>query len=454
MKKSIYRILNFVCLLILPSLAFGQSEKNVIDEVVWVVGDEAIFKSEIEEYIQSERMQGKTIPADAYCKYAEELAVQKLFLHQAELDSVVADEERVALMANYQYEDMLNYYGTEEKLAEYMGKTPSEIKEKLREVARMREQILGVRSRIEDKVHVTPADVRNFLESLPEDSLPMVPMRVEVQLLMKEPEISIEEEERVKSELRDYTERINNGMSFSSLAILYSEDPASARRGGELGLTPKSMLDPAFAAVAFSLQDPKKVSQIVESEYGYHIIQLIEKRGGDRINCRHILRIPKVTDEELQSNLLRLDSLANDIRRGKLTFEQAVALLSDDKDTHKSNGLMQNAKTQTSRFEMDELPVEIARAIEHMNVNEVSAPFLMKNSSQRDVCAIVKLRNRIPTHRATMSEDFQLLQNIVSSRRKAEAVQKWIREKQKTTYVQISDDWEQCDFQYEGWQVR
>ena len=238
------------------------------------------------------------------------------------------------------------------------------------------------------------------------------------------------------------------------MAILYSEDPASARRGGELGLTPKSMLDPAFAAVAFSLQDPKKVSQIVESEYGYHIIQLIEKRGGDRINCRHILRIPKVTDEELQSNLLRLDSLANDIRRGKLTFEQAVALLSDDKDTHKSNGLMQNAKTQTSRFEMDELPVEIARAIEHMNVNEVSAPFLMKNSSQRDVCAIVKLRNRIPTHRATMSEDFQLLQNIVSSRRKAEAVQKWIREKQKTTYVQISDDWEHCDFQYEGWQVR
>ena len=170
--------------MILPSLAFGQSEKNVIDEVVWVVGDEAIFKSEIEEYIQSERMQGKTIPADAYCKYAEELAVQKLFLHQAELDSVVADEERVALMANYQYEDMLNYYGTEEKLAEYMGKTPSEIKEKLREVARMREQILGVRSKIEDKVHVTPADVRNFLESLPEDSLPMVPMRVEVQLLM------------------------------------------------------------------------------------------------------------------------------------------------------------------------------------------------------------------------------------------------------------------------------
>ncbi|MGI6220017.1 MAG: peptidylprolyl isomerase [Bacteroidaceae bacterium] len=453
MKKIAYCII-LCCSLLFPFVgSVGQTAKNVIDEVVWVVGDEAIFKSEIEDYIRTERLQGNAISANDYCKYAEDLAVQKLFLHQAELDSVEANEEWIAIQVNYRYEDMLNYFGTEEKLSEYMGKTPTQIKEKLREVERMRSRILSVRSTIEDKVHVTPAEVRNFMDQLPEDSIPMVPMRVEVQLLMKEPEVPLEEIERVKGELRDYTERINNGMSFSSLAILYSEDPESARRGGETGLIPRAALDPAFASVAFALQDTKKVSQIVQSEFGYHIIQLIEKRG-DRINCRHILRIPKVSDEELQSNLFRLDTLANDIRRGKISFEQAVALLSDDKDTHMNNGLMQNAQTQTSRFEMDELPVEVARAIENMNVNEVSAPFLMKNSKGRDVCAIVKLRNRIPTHRASMSEDFQLLQNIVLNRRKAEAVKKWIAEKQKTTFVHISDNWKQCDFQYEGWQIR
>lgn len=451
MNKKIY-ILLLLSFCFIQQALHAQSSKNVIDEVAWVVGDEAIFKSDIEAFIRSERIQGNSIPSNAYCKYAEELALQKLFLHQADLDSIYASEEMISAMVNQYFEEAINHYGSVEKMEEYEGKSSIELKEQIREIQRNKSRITSVLKDIESKVHVSPADVRNYLKTLPEDSLPYVPVKVEVQLLVREPIVPQEEIDRVKSDLRNYTERINNGTPFSSLAILYSED-GSAKRGGEIGFTPKGALDPAFSAVAYALQDPTKVSKIVESEYGYHIIQLIEKRG-DYINCRHILRTPKISDEILQEDQLRLDSVANDIRKGKLTFEQAVSLISDDKDTYQNSGLMQNEMTQTSRFEMEELPAEIAMAIDKMNINEISAPFLMRNRNGKQVSAIVKLKNRIPAHKASMSEDFQLLQNMVLQHRKAEARKKWIKEKQKKTFVHINENWKQCDFQYDGWQIR
>ena len=207
---------------------------------------------------------------------------------------------------------------------------------------------------------------------------------------------------------------------------------------------------PEYANVAFNLNDPQKVSKIVESEFGFHIIQLIEKRG-DRVNSRHILLKPKVAEEELMNALSRLDSIADDIRNNKFTFEDAAIRISSDKDTRMNKGLLPNPETGTSKFQMQELPQEIARAVNSMNVNEISKPFIMLNSKGKEVCAIVKLKSRVKGHAATLTEDFQALTNVVLQIKQAEKIDKWIREKQKTTYVRINEKWRNCDFKYPGW---
>jgi peptidyl-prolyl cis-trans isomerase SurA len=260
----------------------------------------------------------------------------------------------------------------------------------------------------------------------------------------------LEEIERVKGELREYTERINSGdAQFSTLALFYSQDPESARRGGELDFFGRGEMVPEFSAVAFNLTDPTKVSKIVETEFGFHIIQLIEKRG-DRIRARHILRKPEVPGESINSALQRLDSIATDIREGKQTFEEAVTL-SDDKNTRKNFGLMSNEMTLSSRFELQELPQEVAKAVYTMKVGEVSAPFVMIDRKGKEVCAIVKLKNRIEGHKATPNEDFQIVKDVVLANMKALKLEEWIREKQKTTYVRINGNRSDSDFQYPGW---
>ncbi|MBQ4622588.1 MAG: peptidylprolyl isomerase, partial [Bacteroidaceae bacterium] len=255
----------------------------------------------------------------------------------------------------------------------------------------------------------------------------------------------------VKARLREFTDRVNSGeTSFSTLARLYSEDPGSASRGGETGFTGKGRWVPEFANVAFNLNTPNKISKIVETEYGFHIIQLIEKRG-DRVNVRHILLKPQVAEDDLIASLARLDSIADDIRAGKFTFEDGATRISSDKDTRMNHGLLPNANTGTSKFEMQELPQEIARAVNTMNVNEISKPFIMINSKGKEVCAIVKLKSRVKGHKATLTEDFQALKGVVLERKQAEKLEKWIIEKQKNTYVRINEKWRNCDFKYPGW---
>jgi peptidyl-prolyl cis-trans isomerase SurA len=272
----------------------------------------------------------------------------------------------------------------------------------------------------------------------------------EVQILTQVPPIDQDEIDRVKSELRDYTERIMSGeTSFSTLALLYSEDPGSARRGGELDFFGRAQLQPEFAAVAFNLTDPNKVSKIVETEFGFHIIQLIEKRG-DRIRARHILRKPEVPAESFTKAMERLDSIATDIRNGKMTFEEAVAY-SEDKNTRRSLGLMSNGQTLSSRFELQELPQEVAKAVYGMKVGELSAPFVMVDKNGKEVCAIAKLKTRIEGHKATPTEDFQVVKDVIVGKMREQKMVEWIKEKQKTTYVRINGEWCDCEFQYPGW---
>ena len=290
---------------------------------------------------------------------------------------------------------------------------------------------------------------------MPQDSLPFVPTEVEVQIIQQTPRVEAEELNRVKEELREYTDRVNRGdATFQTLARLYSEDPESARRGGEIGFAGRGTLDPAFATVAFNLTDPKKVSKIVESEFGFHIIQLVEKRG-EKVNVRHILRKPIVSQESIEKALVRLDSMAVDIRDGKFTFEDAAAHLSDDKDTRNNKGLMSNNDVQTgritSRFRMQDLPPEVAKVVDTMQVGQVSRAFKMINQRGKTVCVVVKLKNRIDGHKASISEDFQTLKDVVLQRRQNDRIHQWVVNKIKSVYTRLNDDYKDCQFEYEGW---
>jgi peptidyl-prolyl cis-trans isomerase SurA len=436
--------------------AFGQN--NVIDEVVWVVGDEAILKSDVETARMDAQYNGRTFDGDPYCIIPEELAIQKLFLHQAEIDSVMVTEQEIVGELDMRVNWLMDQIGSKEKLEEYYNKTMTQIREMIRENIRNEQTVRKMKNEIVGDVKIVPADVRRYFNSLPADSIPFIPTQVEVQIITQQPKIPQAEIERVKKTLRDFTERIEKGeISFGALARLYSVDKVTARRGGESGyFQSKGELVPEFANVVFNLTDPKKVSKVIETEYGYHIAQLIERRG-DRINYRHILLRPEVEERELDASLNRLDSLAKDIRNGKFTFDEAAMYVSHDKDTRNNHGLMANPETRTARFEMQELAQvsqEIAKTVNEMNVGEVSEPFVMINRQGKEVCAIVKLKARIDGHKATIAEDYQRLKAVVQEKLGEEKLMKWIAQKQKTTYVRINDDWKKCDFKYPGWNIQ
>lgn len=431
---------------------FLQAQTNVIDEVVWVVGDEAILKSEVEEARLHALSQGQKFDRDPYCVIPEQLAVQKLFLNQAAIDSVEVSESEVIQQVDFLTNQYIEAIGSREKMEEYFNKTSTEIREAMRDNARDGLTVQKMQQTLVGEVKVTPAEVRRYFNDLPSDSIPYIPTQVEVQIITHQPKVSIAEEERIKKELRDYTERINNGeISFSTLARLYSEDKLSAIKGGELGFEGRGQLVPEYANVAFNLQDPNKVSKIVESEFGFHIIQLIEKRG-DRVNTRHILLKPRIDPEDLEAGVLRLDSIADDIRRDKFSFDDAASILSHDKDTRNNYGLLPNPYTGTARFEMQQLPQEIAKVVDKMKVGEISDAFTMINEKDgKEICVIVKLRSRIDGHKATVSDDYQSLKEIVLSKKTDEMIDQWILKKQKETYVRINEGWRDCEFKYPGW---
>lgn len=436
--------------LLTGSSVYGQD--NVIDEVVWVVGDEAILKSEVEEARLSALYEGRKFDRDPYCVIPEEIAVQKLYLHQAALDSITVSENEVIQRVDYMTNMYISNIGSREKMEEYFNKTSSQIRETLRDNAREGLTVQKMQQKLVGDIKITPAEVRRYFQNLPSDSIPYIPTQVEVQIITQQPKIPLEEIEDVKRRLRDYTDQVNSGKTpFSVLARLYSEDKGSAVNGGEMPFYGRGQLDPAFANVAFNLQDPTKVSKIVESEFGFHIIQLIEKRG-DRIKVRHILLKPRIPDAALRGSESRLDSIANDIRNNKFTFEDGASMLSQDKDTRNNHGLLPNPNDNTSKFEMQDLPPEIAKVVDKMKVGEISDAFTMiPQKTGKEECVIVKLKSRIDGHKAAITEDYQSLKNIVVEKRREEILDKWIREKQKRTYVRIDDKWKNCTFKYPGW---
>ena len=430
-------------------------EPSIIDEVIWVVGDEAILKSNVEAMRLQGEMEGMKWYGNPDCSIPEQIAVQKLFLHQAAIDSIEVTESEIISQVDQQ----INYWiqmadGSREKVEEYRNQSIAEMRQELRDEFRDRQLIEKMKEKLVEGINVSPADVRNFFKDLPEDSIPYVPTEVEVQIVAMTPRVSPEEVNRVKDELRNYTDRVTRGeTSFATLARLYSEDPGTARQGGELDYTGRGLLDPAFANVAFNLTDPNKISKIVETEYGYHIIQLIDKRG-DKVKCRHILLKPKVTDEAIEQAKLRLDSIANDIRDAKFTFEDAATFISDDKDTKNNHGLMANTAEPgrlSSKFRMQDLPTEVARVVDTLQVDQISAPFQMVNNKGKTVVVIAKLKSRTEGHRATITDDFQVMKNVVLAKRRQDYLLDWVKNKLKDTYVWMNERYRDCDFEYQGW---
>ncbi|MCR5242072.1 MAG: peptidylprolyl isomerase [Prevotella sp.] len=427
---------------------------NIIDEVIWVVGDEPILKSEVEGMRLQAEMEGLRWNGDPDCAIPERIAIEKLFLHQAAIDSIEVTESEVSTNVEQRLEYFITQAGSREKLEEYRGQSISQIRNQMREELRKQMMIQRMREKLVEDITVSPAEVRRYFSNLPADSVPYVPTAVEVQIITKAPRVEQEEIDRIKDELREYTDRVNKGeTTFQTLARMYSEDPGSARYGGELGFVGRGTLDPAFAAVAFNLTDPSKISKIVESEYGFHIIQLIEKRG-DKVNIRHILRKPVVSQESIDRALERLDSISDDLRAEKFSFDEAASFLSDDKDTRNNHGLMANTTEdmrRTSKFRMQDLPPEVARMVDTMQVGGISRPFQMINDQGKTVCAIVKLKSRIDGHKATITEDFQVMKDVVLNKRKDECLSQWIDKKIKTIYVRVNDRYRSCKFEHQGW---
>lgn len=464
MKKSLFSIL----FILLPISLFAQKDsivqphsvtdtiiqKSVIDEVIWVVGDEAILKSDVEATRAQAEVEGYKWDGDPEYRIPEQIAIQKLFLTQAAIDSIEVTEAEISRGIEQQINYWIQMVGSQEKLEEYKKQSVAQMRKQLHDDFRNKELEDREREELVKDIKVTPADVRKYFSKITNpDSIPDVPTTVEVQIITRQPRVKHEEINRVKDKLREYTDRVTSGeTSFAVLARLYSEDPETARNGGELDYTGRGLLDPAFANVAFNLSDPKKISKIVESEFGYHIIQLIDKRG-DRVKCRHILLKPRVDQEDIDTTKTLLDSLVIDIRAGKVTFDKAATLISDDKDTKSAYGLMsqQTNDGRTSRFRMRDLPTEVALNVEKLQVGEISEPFIMTNNRGKKVVAVIKLKARTDAHKANIREDFQVMKDVVLAHEKQVFLDNWIKEKIKTTYTRLGEKYRNGDYKYPGW---
>lgn len=427
------------------------AQKNVVDKIVAVVGEEIILKSDIENAYLQEQGQGLVSSAADYrTELLERQLVQKLLMAQAQIDSVSVTEEQVENAVERQIDFFINNAGSKERLESYFGKSVEEIKDDMR--SHMRERLITeeMQRKIVEKIRITPSEVRSYFKKLPKDSLPEMPDRYELQQIVLRPRISDAEKERIRERLREFREQILNGeKTFNTLAVLYSEDPQSAVRGGELGYIPRNQLDPAFAEAAFNLK-PGRISKIVESEFGFHIIQLIDRQG-DKINVRHILLQPKIAESEKEEALHHLDTIRQYIMDGKMTFEEAATYFSSDKQTRNNGGLVADPETADSRIARANIPGETAREINKLKVGEITMPFVSHSERGQEEYKIVKVKAFYPRHQANLEEDWQNFELMLTNEKQMSKLEKWIKEKQADTYIHIDEEYRNGKFRYDGW---
>jgi len=449
--KMIKRIpLAGILLMMIVSPVRSQQQRMIIDKIVAIVGDNTILESDVQMQYEQMRRQG-AIPVGqaSRCKILEDIMVQKLLYHLAKLDSLPLDPGEVERQLDARLDYFVKMIGSRKALEDFYHKSFLEIKDDLRD--EVREQVLAGKEQnnIIQDVTITPGEVRSFYRKLPKDSIPLIPEQYVIQQIQINPPYSEEAKIAARQKLLDLRKRIIEGERFSTLAILYSEDPGTARRGGELGFMGKAELDKDFARVAFSLKKGQ-VSPIVETRFGYHIIQLIDRKG-DMINVRHILIKPKLSAEAIRRANHLLDSIARQIRIDSLSFEKAAFLYSEDDETRTTGGLVLNPNTGESRFDMSQLDKKTGQLVDKMKEGEISDPFQIVDNSGNTVFKIIRLKKVVPAHRANLQLDYELLANMAKQEKQKEVFNEWVEEKLQTTYVHIDDEYKNCKFQYKGW---
>ena len=453
MKFSI-KIIAFLLLF----LAVNQNiaaQNTIIDEIIWVVGDEAILRSEVEEVRREMLMSNQRMEGDPLCFIPEQMAIQRLFLNQARIDSIEVSDVQVNRVAEMELNERIAIAGSAERLEEHWGRSIPTIREDLRTRIREQELVQGVQRLHFGNIRLTPSEIRNFYSQTPTDDLPFIPTTVQMQIITIAPVIPIEEIDAIRAQLRDFTDRIHAGqVTFQSLAIVHSQCPGSAAQGGELGFAGRAMWQAPFSNAGWALTDPNRVSSIVETEHGFHIIQLIEQRGEQR-NLRHILLRPRVPQASLDTAMVQMDSIRTAIVQERITFDDAATFFSSD-DTRANRGIMvnqsrQSANFNSTRFALPELNQDIARNAGHLAVGEISEPFVMRTERGHQVIAMVKISNRTEGHRATLTRDYQVIRELAENARRQELIDEWLRRAIARTYVRIRPEWQNCEFQFDGW---
>lgn len=427
-----------------------SAQDKVIDQIIAVVGNNIVLKSEIEEMFIQQQAQGINSDGDMKCEILEEYLIDKLLVAEALLDTnIIVTDNQINQQMDQRLQMFIAHFGSEKEVETYFNKSIPQLKAEQRDM--IKNQLLSsqMRNKIVENVTVTPSEVRFFYRNLSEDEIPFVPAQFEYQQITLIPEIDIEEDNRIKALLRDLKRRVEEGSSFATLAVMYSEAP-EARLGGEIGYLGRAQLDPAYAAAAFNLRDDR-VSNVVKSDFGYHIIQLIDRKG-ERINTRHILMRPKVAPEALEQAKERLDSLANIIRKGDLTFENAAMMFSQDKNTRNNGGLAINPETLSSKFSAEELDPDISKIIPAMKINEISDPFqTVDQTTRQTVYKIIRLVKKSDGHKANLQSDYQQLADLFLANKKKEVLEKWINTQQAKTYIRIDNTYANCNYQFKNW---
>ncbi len=449
MKINMNRLPGLLLILLFVSGGVKAQDK-VIDQIVAIVGGNIILKSDIENMHMNQQAQGITSDGDMKCEILEDFLINKLLVAEAEQDTLITvTPNQINQQMDGQLQMYMSHFGTEKAVEAYFKKPIALIKSDMQEA--IREQLLSqqMKSKIVENVTVTPSEVRYNYRSLKPEEVPTIPTQFEYAQITIQPTVELEEENRVKAKLRDIKKRVENGSSFAAMAVIYSEGP-SAKDGGVIGYSGRAQLDPAYASAAFNLKGDK-VSNVVKSAFGYHIIQLVDKQGS-KVNTRHILMKPKVSVEAKEEAFNRLDSLANLIRKDEIEFEQAAMMFSFDKNTRNNGGITINPNTMSSKFSIEELDGDVSKILADMNLNEISKPFeTIDMENQQQIYKIVMLTNKIEAHKADLQNDYQTLAEMYLTKKKEETLQKWIAERQSQTYIRIDNTYANCNFNFDHW---
>jgi peptidyl-prolyl cis-trans isomerase SurA len=420
--------------------------KIMIDQVVAVVGNKMVKHSDVEAQISSMKVNGETVDANTYCKVLEQLMISKLYEHQAELDSIEIPDSEVEANLDRRIRYFIQQIGSREKLEEFYNKPVLAIKEEFRDMIRAQMVSMKMEEEITADVKVTPSEVRKFYSQMDADSVPLIPTEYEIYQIVKKPAISKEQKDMVKQQLTEYRNRILKGERFSTLATMFSEDPGSSKRGGELGMFGRGEMYSEFESAAFSLKEGE-VSPVIETKAGFHILQLIERQG-ENVNVRHILLKPEPNIEDLDRAQKLLDSIAKLVRDSVHTFQQAAELFSDDPSA-RMGGLYTGPYSGNARVTAEEMDPNIFFIVDKFEVGQISNATFFETEEREKAARIILLKDRIAPHRADLEHDYDKIYNLAMQQAKEKVMDEWLNRKLKTLYVRLNDKAKECTFQYQ-----